>query len=53
VFAQGSTAVIVPADSAEAILKKSRGIMGKMDQVKESLVGEDPQAVLEQGSSEI
>ncbi len=53
VFAQGSTAVVVPADSAEAILKKSRGIMEKMDQVKESLVGEDPQAVLEQGSSEI
>ncbi len=53
VFAQGSTAVIIPADSAEAILKKGRSIMGKMDQVKESLVNEDPQTVLSQGSSEI
>ncbi len=53
VFAQGSTAVIIPAGSAEAILKKSRGIMEKMDQVKESLMNEDPQSVLSQGSSEI
>jgi regulator of RNase E activity RraA len=53
VFAHGSTAVIIPADSAEAILKKSRGIMEKMDRVKESLVNEDPQTVLSQGSSEI
>ncbi len=53
VFAHGSTAVIIPADSAEAILKKGRGIMAKMDRVKESLVNEDPQTVLSQGSSEI
>ncbi len=53
VFAQGSTAVIIPAESAEAILKKGRGIMAKMDRVKESLVNEDPQTVLSQGSSEI
>jgi len=53
VFAQGSTAVIIPADSTEAILKKSRGIMEKMDRVKESLVNEDPQTVLSEGSSEI
>ena len=53
VFAYGSTAVIIPADSTEAILKKSRGIMGKMDQVKESLINEDPQVVLGQGSSQI
>ncbi len=53
VFAQGSTAVIVPADAAEAIFKKSRGIMAKMDQVKDSLVDEDPRTVLSQGSSEI
>ena len=53
VFAHGSTAVIIPADSAEAILKKSRGIMEKMDRVKDSLVNEDPQTVLSQGSSEI
>ena len=53
VFAQGSAAVIIPAGSAEAILKKSRGIMEKMDRVKESLMNEDPQTVLSQGSSEI
>ena len=53
VFAQGSTAVIIPAASAEAILKKSREIMEKMDRVKESLVNEDPQTVLNEGSSEI
>jgi regulator of RNase E activity RraA len=53
VFAQGSTAVIIPAGSAEAILKKSRAIMEKMDRVKESLMNEDPQTVLSQGSSEI
>ncbi len=53
VFAQGSAAVIIPAGSAEAILKKSRGIMEKMDRVKESLVNEDPQTVLSEGSSEI
>jgi len=53
VFAHGSTAVIIPAASAEAILKKSREIMEKMDRVKESLVHEDPQTVLSQGSSEI
>ncbi len=53
VFAHGSAAVIIPSDSAEAILKKGRGIMAKMDRVKESLVNEDPQTVLSQGSSEI
>ncbi len=53
VFAQGSTAVIVPADSAEAVFKKSRGIMEKMDQVRDSLVDEDPQTVMSEGSSEI
>ena len=53
VFAKGSTAVIIPADSAEAILNKGRNIMEKMDQVKGSIVNEDPQAVLRQGSSEI
>ena len=53
VFAQGSTAVIIPAASAEAILKKSREIMEKMDRVKESLVNEDPQTVLSEGSSEL
>ncbi len=53
VFAHGSAAVIFPAASAEAILKKSREIMVKMDRVKDSLVNEDPQTVLSEGSSEI
>ncbi len=53
VFAHGSAAVIVPAASAEAILKKSREIMVKMDRVKDSLVNEDPKTVLSEGSSEI
>jgi regulator of RNase E activity RraA len=53
VFALGSTAVIIPAASAEAILQKSHKIMTKMDQVKDALVSEDPQAVLSQGSSEL
>jgi regulator of RNase E activity RraA len=53
VFAQGSAAVIIPADSAEEILTKAREIVEKMDQVKEFLVDEDPQKVLAQGSSEI
>ena len=53
VFAHGSTAVVIPAASAETILKKSREIMLKMDGVKDSLVSEDPQAVLSEGSSEI
>ncbi len=53
VFAQGSTAVIVPAASAEEILKKGRKLMQKMDQAKDSAVGEDPQKILSQGSSEI
>ncbi len=53
VFAQGSAAVIIPAASAEDILKKSRGIMTKMDQAKGSFVNEDPQTVLSKGSSEL
>jgi regulator of RNase E activity RraA len=53
VFAIGSTAVIVPADSAEVILKKSRELMMKMDRMKDSLVNEDPKLVLSEGSSEI
>ncbi len=53
VFAQGSAAVVVPAHSADAVLQKSRAIMEKMDRVKDSLVDEDPQTVLSQGSSEI
>ena len=53
VFAQGSNAVIVPAASAEAILKKSRELMVKMDRAKETFVNEDPQTVLSEGSSEL
>jgi regulator of RNase E activity RraA len=53
VFAQGSTAVVIPASSVEPILKKSRQIMIKMEKVTESLVNEDPQTVLNEGSSEI
>ena len=53
VFAHESAAVIIPAASAEAILKKSREIMAKMDRVKESFVNEDPQTVLSKGSSEL
>jgi regulator of RNase E activity RraA len=53
VFAHGSTAVILPADSTEPILKKAREIMKKMDSVKDMLANEDPRKVLSQGSSEI
>ena len=53
IFAHGSTAVVIPGGEAEAILHKARAIMEKMDQVKESLKSEDPQKVLEQGSSEL
>jgi len=53
VFAHGSTAVIIPVDSTESILKKAREIMKKMDSVKDMLANEDPRKVLSQGSSEI
>ena len=53
VFAHGSAAVIIPAASAEIILKKSREIMTKMDRAKEFFVDEDPQTVLSKGSSEL
>ena len=53
VFAHESAAVIIPAAAAEDILKKSRKIMTKMDQVKETFVNEDPQKVLSEGSSEL
>jgi len=53
VFAHGSTAVIIPATSVEAILQKSRQIMTKMEKVTETLVNEDPQTALNEGSSEI
>ena len=53
VFARKSAAVIIPAAVAEDILEKSRKIMTKMDQVKDTLVNEDPQKVLSEGSSEL
>ncbi len=53
VFAHGSAAAIIPAASAEAILKKSREMMTKMDRAKDSFVNEDPQTVLSEGSSEL
>ncbi len=53
VFARESAAVIIPAAAAEDILKKSRKIMTKMDQVKETFVNEDRQKVLSEGSSEL
>jgi regulator of RNase E activity RraA len=53
VFAHESAAVIIPAAAVEDILKKSRKIMTKMDQVKETFVSEDPQKVLSEGSSEL
>jgi regulator of RNase E activity RraA len=53
VFASGSAAVIVPAPRVQEILTLGRQIMEKMDKVKESLVGEDPEQVLRQGSSEL
>lgn len=53
VFAHGSTAVIIPASAVESILEKSRQIMMKMKKVTESLANEDPQTVLNEGSSEL
>lgn len=53
VFARGTSAVVLPEESAEAILTKAQQIMKKMDEVKSSLMNEDPQRVLNQGSSEL
>ena len=53
IFARGSAAVVLPADTAEGILKKAREIMNKMDSVRDSLIGEDPQKVMNQGSTEL
>ena len=53
IFAKGNTAVVIPAESAEMILKKAHQIMNKMDQAKASFVNENPQDVLHKGSSEI
>ncbi|AGZ49380.1 RraA family protein [Mycobacterium kansasii] len=53
IFAKGSTAVVIPGAEAEAILSKARQVMQKMDQMKEGLKSEDPQAVLSHGSGEL
>jgi regulator of RNase E activity RraA len=53
VFAKGSTAVILPAESVETILNKAHQIVQKLEKMKAGLVNEDPQAVLSQGSSEL
>lgn len=53
VFARGNSAVIIPAPDVAEVLTQGRQIMQKMDKVKDSLVGEDREQVLGQGSSEI
>ncbi|ORB82927.1 dimethylmenaquinone methyltransferase [Mycobacterium kansasii] len=53
IFAKGSTAVVIPGAEAEAILTKARQVMQKMDQMKEGLKAEDPEAVLRHGSGEL
>ena len=53
VFASGSSAVIIPAPPVAEVLALGQQIMEKMDRVKESLLGEDPQQVLQQGSNEL
>ena len=53
VFAQGTSAVIIPKDSAEMILKKATNIMNKMEQVKATFINEDPKKIISQGSSEL
>lgn len=51
VFARGSSAVVMPGNEAETILRKGRAIMEKMDSVKDALKNEDREAVLSQGSA--
>lgn len=53
IFAKGSAAVVIPSGEAEAILKKARMIMEKMDKAKEAGRSEDPKAILAQGDSAI
>ncbi len=53
VFAIGSAAVVIPGSEAEAILKKARTIIAKMDQAKEAGRVEDPKAVLAKGDNAI
>lgn len=53
IFAQGTSAVVIPAQAVETILMKGRQIMKKMDGVKAKLVKENPADVLRQGSAEL
>jgi len=53
VFAKGSTAVVLPAESVQSILTKAQQIVQKLNKMKAALVNEDPQKVLKQGSSEL
>ncbi|KZS68767.1 dimethylmenaquinone methyltransferase [Mycobacterium kansasii] len=53
IFAKGATAVVIPGAEAEAMLTKARQVMQKMDQLKEGLKSEDPEAVLRHGSGEL
>lgn len=53
IFANGSAAVVIPGAEAEAIFKKARMIMEKMDAAKEAGKSEDPKTVLAQGDNAI
>jgi regulator of RNase E activity RraA len=53
IFAKGSAAAVIPGDEAEAILKKARMIMEKMDTAKAAGRSEDPKAVLAKGDDAI
>lgn len=53
IFAVGTAAVVIPGAEAEAILKKARMIMKKMDAAKEAGKSEDPQTVLKAGDNAI
>ncbi len=53
IFAKGSTAVVLPAESVQSILTKAQQIVQKLNKMKAALVNEDPQKVLKQGSSEL
>lgn len=53
IFAKGTAAVVIPGKDVEMILKKARMIMNKMDMAKDSFINEDPQKIMNQGSSEL
>jgi len=53
IFAKGSAAVVLPAESAQMILTKALQIVQKLNNMKAALVNEDPQQVRQQGSSEL